>query len=200
MEELLSTLVASQQNMEDDAVAEEPVTGTFRLVYASTREPFRSSIFFWAFKQALSVSRVAEATVAGIFEVTGALPGVASRSIVHEISEREVRSVVDLDIYPGLRGDVVSTGRLEKPLVYDRGAREQRVRVETTRVVNSNYVPVPAVWAAPVGRILDTVGGSGRSGATAKFSVVYGDAAGHAIRVGGGVKEQSDLFIYERVD
>lgn len=201
MEDLVNVLIASRENVEDEAAASSnPVTGTFRLVYASTREPFRSSIFFWAFKQALSVSRAAETAVASVFQVTGALPGVATRDIVHEISEREIRSVVDLDIYPGLRGDVVSTGRLERPLVYDRGAEEQCVRVETTRVVNSNYVPVPAVWAAPVGRVLDAVGGGGRNGATAKFSVVYGDEIGHAIRVGGGVEENTDLFIYERVD
>lgn len=199
VESLVKRLVASQGGGDDGAIA-RPVTGRFRLVYASTREPFRSSIFFWAFKQALSVSSEAEKAVAGIFRVTGALPGVAVRSIVQELSEREMRSVVDLDIFPGLRGDVVSSGRLEKALEYDGGAREQRVRVETTRVVDSNYLPVPEVWAAPVGRLLDVAGGDGREGATASFSVVYGDELGHVIRVGGGVDGVSDLFIYERVE
>jgi hypothetical protein len=198
VEALIEKLIASQATFNQDTVP-TPVTGKFRLVYASTSETFRSSIFFWSFKQALAVSPAAENAVSALFRVTGSLPGVAARYVVHEISEREMRSVVDLEIFPGLRGDVVSTGRLEQPLVYGRGHEEQRVRVETTRVINSNYLPVPEVWAAPVGPLLDQVGGRGRDGATASFRIIYGDDFGHVIRVGGGVNRIEDTFVYERI-
>lgn len=180
-----------------DLSSAEPVTGTFRLVYASTREPFRSSIFFWAFKQALSVDSRAEAAVAAIFRVTGILPGVSARAILHEISETEIRSVVDLDIL-GFQGDVVSTGTLERPLIYDGGEAEQRVKVETTRVVDSNYLPVSADWVAPVGKAFEAIAGA--DGADAAFRVVYGDAEGHVVTVGGGVEGNEDIFVYERVE
>lgn len=198
VESLVETLVASAADTDKSLSA--PVTGTFRLVYASTREPFRSSIFFWAFKQALSFSRSAETAVSGVFRVTGSLPGVSARAIVHVISESAIRSIVDLDIFPGFRGNVVSEGSLDLPLVYDGGSDEQSVRVETTRVVDSNYLPVSASWVAPVGRILDAVGGDGRDGATARFRVVFGDEEGHVIRVGpGSAGGTEDLFVYEPV-
>lgn len=199
IESLIDTLVSSRPEgrSASDVSSAESVTGTFRLVYASTREPFRSSIFFWAFKQALSVDSRAEAAVAAIFRVTGILPGVSARAIVHEIFETGIRSVVNLDIL-GFHGDVVSTGTLERPLIYDRGEAEQRVKVETTRVVDSNYLPVSSDWIAPVGKVFRAIAGA--DGADATFRVVYGDSEGHVVTVGGGIEGKEDIFVYERVE
>jgi hypothetical protein len=158
-------------------------------VYASTRETFRSSIFFWAFKQSF-VGR--EDMAEAIFWVTGALPGVTVGRVDHVLTAEEFRSEVELEIWPGLRGVVVSTGTLVEPVVYG-DEMDSEVLVGTTRVLESNYLPVPAVWGAPVGRVL-------RDGGRALFHIVYGDAIGHVVRVGGVDGGIADWFVYERVD
>lgn len=174
--------------------AHAPVTGRFRLLYGSTKEPFRSSIFFWAFKQFFSGN---ERTAEAIFRVTGSLPGVHVYSAEQVITETEFRSEVDLEIWPGFRGLVVSTGRLLKPLCYDCGAEEQVVKVRTTRVLESNYLPVPGVWAVDVGNLFETLGGPGKD--SAKFRIPHGDEFGHVLRMDGGSEGNLDTFVYKRV-
>lgn len=169
--------------------------GKYQLCWASTPSTFRSSIFFWAFQQAFSFSDSSAKVTAGVFRVTGSLPGVQVHSAVQEISRTEIRSIVDLEIWPGFRGDVVSTGRLARSLT---GGECGEVRLETTRVERSNYLPVPAVWAVPVGKILDSLANGPAGGAEAKFKVVYCDADGYAMLVPRGELGGDDLFVYER--
>lgn len=169
--------------------------GQYALLWATTRSTFRSSIFFWAFQQAFSGPKT-RAAAATAFRVTGALPGVHVHSAVQDVSHDEIRSVVDLEIWPGFRGDVVSTGRLAHQLISGSTAE---VRVETTRIERSNYLPVPAVWAAPVGLLFDLISGDPASGATATFTILFSNADGYALRVPGKENGGSELFVYERV-
>lgn len=118
-------------------------------------------------------------------------------SAEHIIAETEVRSEVDLDIWPGFRGLVVTTGRLATPLRYDCGEDEQQIQVETTRVLGSNLLPVPAVWAVDVGNFFEAFGGPGKN--KVKFRILHGDDFGHVMRIRGGVEGKMDTFVYERI-
>lgn len=134
------------------------VQGKWELLYSSV-EQFRSSPFFWAFQEGLVQNRD---IASEIFKFTDSIPGAHVGTAYQTISfdTGSLISEVDLYVFPGLRGTVVTTSTVEPDL-----PNKLNVTVENTRVVNSNLVPFIDNITVPVKDIFEQIRGPGATNA-----------------------------------
>ncbi|EFJ42869.1 hypothetical protein VOLCADRAFT_119281 [Volvox carteri f. nagariensis] len=141
----VSSFVEVMEDAAGQLVQLDAVQGKWELVYSSV-EPFRSSPFFWAFQEGLVQSRE---VATQIFAFTDSIPGAHIGAAYQTISfdTAKLISEVDLEVFPGIRGTVVTTSMLvqEPP-------RSLAVTVQNTRVANSNVLPfvdniTPSAWS-----------------------------------------------------
>lgn len=148
----------------------------------------RSSPFFWAFQEGLVQDRQ---LAAQIFSFTDSIPGAEIGPAYQTISVASGRLVseVELTVWPGVSGYVVTTAALEA-----EGEADMRLTIESTRVANSNVLPqlFDAV-SVPVEQLLQQV--RGKNAACASARITYLDTQLRVTRT----MPDNQLFIYRRV-
>ena len=198
MSSLVATLEASSwsaASAESSGSAPAPsldgytLVGRWELLYSNV-EAFRNSPFFGAFTNV--VHGLAEAAgltgtinVGGelsdaIFAFTDAIPNATVGAAYQTVMPGSLVSEVDLAVFPGLKGTVVTTSRVASRSGGDGAAAGAgpvvlELMVESTRVERSNFSPFLDGIALPVEQLvrggggrwgwLRCVGGLGRGGA-----------------------------------
>ncbi|PNH06061.1 putative plastid-lipid-associated protein 6, chloroplastic [Tetrabaena socialis] len=162
------------------------VQGKWELLYSSV-EQFRSSPFFWAFQEGLVQSRELSAQ---IFAFTDAVPGATIGAAFQTISFDTGRliSEVDMEVFPALRGTVVTTSAVEP-----EPPRSLVVTVQSTRVANSNVLPFADGLAVPVQALVEAVRGPGSTRVTVDVTYLDDD-----LRVA-RTRPDGEIFVYRRV-
>ncbi|GLC39704.1 hypothetical protein PLESTB_000437000 [Pleodorina starrii] len=167
-------------------VALDGVQGKWELLYSSV-EPFRSSPFFWAFQEGLVQSR----ELAGqIFAFTDAIPGATIGAAYQTISfdTAKLISEVDLELFPAIRGTVVTTS-----MVVQEPPRGLAVTVQSTRVSNSNVLPFVDNVVVPVQEAVEAIRGPGATRVEVEITYLDGD-----MRIA-RTRPDNEIFIYRRV-
>lgn len=162
------------------------VQGKWELLYSSV-ERFRSSPFFWAFQEGLVQNRD---VAAEIFKFTDMLPGACVGSAFQTISfdTGKLISEVNLEVFPGLKGTVVTTSTVET-----ESPNRLVVTVESSRVANSNLLPVLDAVTVPVKEVIEAVRGPGATRVTAEVTYLDGD-----LRVT-RTRPDNQIFLYRRL-
>ena len=168
-----------------DAAVAERMQGKWELLYSSV-EQFRSSPFFWAFQEGLVQSRDIASQV---FQFTDSIPGAQVGAAYQTISfdTGKLISEVDLEVFPGLKGTVVTTSDIEFEAPNKLG-----VTVLNTRVVNS-LLPFIDTVTVPVKDIIEAVRGA--SSTRVAVEVTYLDDDMRVART----RPDNEIFIYRRV-
>uniref|UniRef100_A0A7S0WSZ6 Plastid lipid-associated protein/fibrillin conserved domain-containing protein n=1 Tax=Chlamydomonas leiostraca TaxID=1034604 RepID=A0A7S0WSZ6_9CHLO len=188
IEMVISQLEASQAPMSEQLEVQEALQGKWQLVYTSV-EAFRSSPFFWAFQEGLVGS---EELASAIFKFTDAIPGatVGQAFQTFDFNTGECVSEVDLEVFPGAKGCVVTTStvRCSTPptcLV---------LTVENTRVARSNLLPflLDSV-VVPVKDVVEAVRGRGKTAVSADMTFLDGELRVARTRPDGAI------FVYRKV-
>ncbi|KXZ57022.1 hypothetical protein GPECTOR_1g923 [Gonium pectorale] len=164
----------------------EAVQGKWELLYSSV-EQFRSSPFFWAFQEGLVQSRE---VAAQIFAFTDAIPGARIGAAYQTISfdTGKLISEVDLEVFPAIRGTVVTTSGVEQ-----EPPRSLIVTVQSTRVTNSNVVPFIDTVTVPVQEVVEAIRGPGATRVTVDITYLDGD-----LRIA-RTRPDNEIFVYRRV-
>ncbi|GFR40745.1 hypothetical protein Agub_g1355 [Astrephomene gubernaculifera] len=170
----------------EGAVQLDAVQGKWELLYSSV-EQFRSSPFFLAFQEGLVQNRE---VAAKIFAFTDAIPGAKVGAAYQTISfdTGKLISEVDLELFPALRGTVVTTCS-----VVQEPPCSLSLMVENTRVSNSNVLPFLDSLAVPVQKVVEAVRGPGATLVT--LDVTYLDEDLRVVRT----RPDNEIFIYRRV-
>jgi hypothetical protein len=148
--------------------------GRWELLYANT-EAFRNSPFFASFSNVVSgLADVAGlsgtidvpngALADAIFAFTDAIPGATIGAAYQIITPGALVSEVDLSVFPGLRGTVVTRSRLERPATAGGAGGAPQVLelfVESTRVERSNFSPLLDQVSVPVEQLVSGAEGHG---------------------------------------
>lgn len=163
-----------------------PVEGTWELMYSEV-EAFRSSPFFWAFQEGVVRDR---ALADQIFQFTSSIPGTQIGPAIQKISllTGVLVSEVELVLFPGIKGLVVTTSKLE-PL----SSSVLGVTVENTRVLNSTLSTLLDNVVVPVQEILEQLVAIGATKVTVE--VTYVDEEIRLSRT----RPDGHLFVYRKV-
>lgn len=173
------------------SAAEAALYGRWELLYTNV-EVFRNSPFFGAFTNVVdglagSVKDAVNAATAGaaaaanatiedgrladaIFAFTDAIPNATVGTAYQVITPGSLVSEVDLAVFPGLKGTVVTTSRLAvrqaEAAAYSSGgsssggsaskATKVELMVESTKVERSNFSPFLDGIAVPVEQLVGT--------------------------------------------
>ncbi|PNW85676.1 hypothetical protein CHLRE_03g197650v5 [Chlamydomonas reinhardtii] len=162
------------------------VQGKWELIYSSV-EQFRSSPFFWAFQEGLVQSRD---IASQIFKFTDSLPGATIGAAFQTISfdTGKLISEVDIEVFPAIRGTVVTTSEVEVD-----PPRNLNVTVQTTRVSNSNVLPFVDNVSVPVQEIVEGIRGPGSTRVAVEITYVDSD-----MRIA-RTRPDGEVFVYRRV-
>lgn len=163
-----------------------PLDGKWELLYSSV-EVFRSSPFFYAFQQGLVQDRD---LAREIFNFTNSIPGARKGRASQTLSLQtgKLISEVELSVFPGLSGTVVTTSSVSLD------GNKLAVTVEDTRVSNSNLLPfLLDNVAVPVKDVFEQLRGQGAT--QVAYEVVYLDQDLRIVRA----LPDNDLFIYHRL-
>ncbi|KAG2498073.1 hypothetical protein HYH03_003833 [Edaphochlamys debaryana] len=189
--EVSSYVETLEEHVEESEAAASGVTldsvqGKWELIYSSV-EQFRSSPFFWAFQEGLVQSReVAQQIFAFTDSIPGATVGAAYQTISFDTGM--LISEVDLEVFPMLRGTVVTTSSVtqEPPTTLS-------VTVQNTRVANSNLIPFLDNVSVPVQELVEAVRGPGSTRVTVDITYMDGD-----MRIA-RTRPDNEIFIYRKV-
>ncbi|KAG2433564.1 hypothetical protein HYH02_012681 [Chlamydomonas schloesseri] len=162
------------------------VQGKWELIYSSV-EQFRSSPFFWAFQEGLVQSRD---IASQIFKFTDSLPGATIGAAYQTLSfdTGKLISEVDIEVFPAIRGTVVTTSAVEAD-----PPRNLNVTVQTTRVANSNVLPFVDNVSVPVQEIVEGIRGPGSTRVVVEITYVDSD-----MRIA-RTRPDGEIFVYRRV-
>ncbi|KAI8475409.1 MAG: hypothetical protein J3K34DRAFT_456314 [Monoraphidium minutum] len=169
--------------------------GRWELLYSNV-EAFRNSPFFGAFSNVVdglaSAAGPAGAAATGgaaadaIFAFTDAIPGARVGPAFQIITSDSLVSEVDLFVFPGLRGTVVTTSRIDWAPAGVAGVAAGPVTldlsVESTRVERSNFSPLLDSIAVPVERLIEGV--QGPAAARVTYEITFFDAGLRVTRAG----------------
>ncbi|GIL51714.1 hypothetical protein Vafri_7650 [Volvox africanus] len=182
----VSSFVEVMEDAAGSLVQLDDVQGKWELLYSSV-EPFRSSPFFWAFQEGLVQSR---GVAAQIFSFTDSIPGAHVGAAYQTISfdTAKLISEVDLEVFPGIRGTVVTTS-----MVVQEPPRSLAVTVQNTRVANSNLLPFVDSVTVPVQEIMEAVRGPGSTRVAVDITYLDSD-----LRIS-RTRPDNEIFIYRRV-
>lgn len=162
------------------------VQGKWELLYSSV-EQFRSSPFFWAFQEGLVQNReIAQQIFAFTDSIPGAQIGAAYQTISFDTGK--LISEVDLEVFPAIRGTVVTTSSVtpEEP-------SSLVVTVDSTRVANSNVLPFIDNVSVPVRELVEAVRGPGST--RVNVDITYMDSDMRIART----RPDNEIFVYRRV-
>jgi hypothetical protein len=164
IDQLLRSLEAAGTTPEPFSGSPAALEGRWELLYTNT-EAFRSSPFFLAFEGLVQNKQIAEA----IFAFTDAIPGAEIRSAYQTISllSGKLISEVDMYVFPGFRGTVVTTSRASA-----LPPSSLSLNIESTRVVNSNFSPFLDNVMVPVEQILGQIARSS-SVTEARYDITF---------------------------
>ncbi|KAJ9526279.1 hypothetical protein QJQ45_009750 [Haematococcus lacustris] len=165
------------------------LNGKWQLIFTDTNPVFTSSPFFWAFATGL----VGEQAVAdAIFAFTDAIPGatVGQAYQTLDLEAGTLVSEVDLEVFPGARGCVVTSCSVATGLP----PAQLLVTVENTKVARSNLLAfVLDQVVVPVKELMEGVRGPGATQVTAQ--ITYLDEELRVTRV----QPSNQAFVYRKL-